>query len=174
VLPIICIAGAGRSGKDYASKWLNDNTRWTFTKSTSMHCADYVYTRMRCRGINYPSIQECYGDRINHRPFWDQCIRDYNSEDPCRMYREMIEEGQTIIQRCCKPDEVDALRAAKLVDLFVWIDRDNLPPDSSQAFDAKYCDLSIYNPVTYNDLIIPGPTFEERLERFATLAGAIT
>lgn len=41
---------------------------------------------------NYKSVNECYNDRVNHRLFWYNTIREYTKDNPSKLVEEIYQE----------------------------------------------------------------------------------
>ena len=138
----IAIVGPGRSGKTTASEWLADHTPLRYVESTSAAAATVVCGHPSLRD-RYGSLEECYADRRNHREQWRDIILDYNQPDGLRLYREMIQRND-ILDGIRDPRELQACRAAGLVDVVVWIER-NAPADRSLGFGPEVADFVVDN-----------------------------
>lgn len=137
----IAICGHGRAGKDLSGEILRDLTTMRYVAGTSWFAAGLVYEAW---GWNlYPSIRGCWEDRHSHRQKWAELIGEYNREDPVALYRRCMED-QDMLTGIRWRHEFEAVKAANLVDLWIWIERD-VPPDPTMEFTKEECDITIEN-----------------------------
>jgi len=136
-LPTIAICGPGRSGKDEAARWLAANTPLRLGPTTSQVIAPHVAARL---GLDVASVFE---KRHENRQLWFEIGNCLRETDPAFLVRECLAKGDIAVG-LRNADEVMAARAERLVDLFVWIDRE-VPPDPTQTFGAELCDVIVSN-----------------------------
>lgn len=161
----LAISGRGQSGKDTAAEWLRDNTTLRYCGSTSRIALPVVFRAfLRRYGASYVSPLACYADRLNHRQFWSDVIDKYNTPDACRLYRDCL-EVQDILTGIRKRRELEAVKKAGLIDLSVWIGRDNTE-DETQEYGPEDCDIALYNNGTLEQ-------FYEKLHRLAASWGIL-
>ena len=132
----LMIIGYGRHGKDTVCDILKTYYGYTF-QSSSMFCAElFIYNTLKER-YGYASIEQCYEDRHNHRSEWYNLIKDYNSEDPSRLGRQLYSRYD-IYCGLRNSAEFHALRNAGVFDYSIWVDRsEHLPPESSESISVQ-------------------------------------
>ena len=135
--PKVLILGHARHGKDTVAEMLRDRHGYTFS-SSSHFCAERVMMPyFKYHGVPYSSVEECYADRVNHRATWFDQIKAYNSSDPSRLAREMLEKNDLYVGMR-SAEEFAASRS--LFDHVVWVDasRRGLPPEPRDSFDIDF------------------------------------
>jgi hypothetical protein len=157
-LPKIAICGHGRSGKDEAARYLARRTPLRFAKSTSEVIAPYAAAK-----LGRP-VDVAFAERHQNRVFWFNVGNELRAEDPAFLVRECLKAGEIVVGMRNR-SEVVAVRAERLVDLVVWIDRD-VPADPTQEFGVELCDLVVPNRGTLEE-------FHGRLEALARWAGLL-
>lgn len=158
----LAICGPGRCGKDTVAEWLGRNTRMRYKAGTSLWAAPLVFERMLAAGYDYTTVVDCWSDRHNHRQLWAETIGDINRDDPVKLYRDCLAE-QDLLTGLRWRHELQAVRAAGLVDFWVWIERPGRY-DPTQEYGPEECDVMIYNGGTLDDL-------DAKLRAFCRLAG---
>ena len=151
----LLIIGHARHGKDTVCEILRDEHGLDF-QSSSWFCAERVVmpamkaihaTAMESFGEippDYQTVEECYADRGNWRDVWFNAIADYNRDDPARLAKEMVREFP-IYCGLRNKRELDAIKAAGIYDLVVWVDASlRLPPEDISSCtvtreDSDYC-----------------------------------
>lgn len=145
------ISGNGECGKDTVAVWLALHTPIRYTASTSAYAAEEVFDLFQLASPGrYKTVEECYTDRRNHRVFWADAIDAINERDPAYLYRKCLAD-QDLLTGVRKRREFEAVRAAGLVDAFIWIERKG-PPDCTQQYGAQDCDFTIENNGSLEDL----------------------
>jgi hypothetical protein len=158
----LAISGHGNCGKDTVCEWLAKNTSLRYTGSTSRHAVQEVFDHMKTIGIEYADIEECYRDRSAHRQIWADVLSEINAHDKTTLYRRCLKD-QDILNGVRNKDELMACKAAGMIDLIIWIDRD-VSNDPTQGYGSELCDLIISNR---HDLA----ALFSRLERLSTCLG---
>lgn len=131
--PKILILGHKRHGKDTMAEILRDNFDFSF-KSSSLAAAEIFLFDMLNGPIwnmDYKSIEECFEDRVNHRPLWYHLISAYNSVDKMRLAKEILKNDDCYVGMRNRSE----LEAAKgLFDLIIWVDAsERLPLEESSS-----------------------------------------
>lgn len=91
----------------------------------------------------YDSFEEAFNDRANHREFWYNCIKAYNTPDETRLAREIFAQSN-IYCGMRRFEELSACQDQNVCDLVVWVDaskRVGPEPKSSctiQPFQAHH------------------------------------
>jgi len=158
--PRLAICGPGRSGKDVAARTLAEAMGVPYRKSTSEAACDLVWRKWGCNFLEwvpsgldsdtdlpitaYSDQAAMFADRSNHRTRWAEIIWAYNQPDGLRLYRDMIDGGETILCGIRRVSELQACKSAGLVDLAIWIERPGCI-DSTCEIAAKDCDFSVLN-----------------------------
>lgn len=135
----LLIIGHARHGKDTAAEIIEKDFGMRHT-SSSMFCAEKLMmpafkhkARFYIPGTIpvYNTVQECFHDRVNHRTFWYDTIREYTSTDPSRLVREILVEHDIYVGLRSKV-ELAACRNSGLVDAIIWVDRSDVLPLESR------------------------------------------
>lgn len=132
--PKILLLGWARHGKDTVAEILRDNHGFRF-ESSSHFCAEHVCRpAMAELGITYGSLEECYADRVNHRATWYEAIKAYNGEDPARLAKGILEQGDIYVGM---RSAYEFAEARKLFDQIWWVDASGrgLPPEPRDSMD---------------------------------------
>lgn len=145
----IFICGDGRTGKDTLADMAKKHG---FTHESSSHIMMRVFLReelARNHGLVYPTEEECYADRVNHRVLWMKLIRQYNDTDPTRLSR-LIFRNYDIYVGIRNREEFLASR--DLADLAIWVEKLDCPTDPSNSILEEDCDLTVFNSGSLEDL----------------------
>ena len=141
----------GGSGKDLVCEIFR-RCGLRYTASTSLMARNLVWDAWG--QWHYGTPDECYCDRRNHREKWHQIILDCNEVDPVNFYRYCLEEPpQDILCGVRDDKEMRAIKKAKLVDYWIWVDRPGTPVDPTMKFGPEECDWTIENDGTVGDLV---------------------
>lgn len=144
----LAISGPGRCGKDCAAEWLGANTSLRYVAGTSYWARHLVFEQLN----NYADADECWRDRHNHRVTWAAIIGEYNRDDPAKLYRDCLRE-QDILTGVRWRREMQAVNAAGLVDLWIWVERPGIATDPTMEFGAAECDLIVPNAGTLGEYL---------------------
>lgn len=153
IKPTILILGHKRHGKDTVAEILRDNYGLNF-KSSSMVAAEKVMIpAFQSVYEYYKTAEECFNDRFNHRAFWFKEIKKYNSEDPTRLCKEILEDSKVYVGM---RSDIEYQACKDLFDLILWVDRsDRLPTEGKDSMDINFNQeemLPISNNNTLEDL----------------------
>jgi hypothetical protein len=154
--PKLLIVGHGRHGKDTVAEILRDHYGFTFM-SSSLFCAEFVKDAMQDIGVDYPTVEDCYEDRANHRAFWFDTISNYNTPDMTRTAEGMFKRKNDLYVGMRKREEYKACVAARLFDRVVWVDRsEHLPPEGKESMELQESDsdVTIDNNGTLEQLLV--------------------
>jgi dephospho-CoA kinase len=149
----LLIIGHGRHGKDTVSEYLQDNYGMQF-KSSSMHCAENAVYPVLKERYGYSSVEECYGDRHQHRSEWYDLISDYCKNDLARIGREIFEVSD-IYCGLRNVREFHSIKNNGLFDYCIWVDRSHYletEPKSSMSLEPWMADYVIDNNGTLEQL----------------------
>ena len=155
----LAICGHGGAGKDEVANLLAEMLGLEYHASTSEFAATLVFDQWG--KDHYASAWHCWHDRRNHREKWRDIIRDYNTPDPLRFYRDCLEDQDVLVGVRTRAD-FDAIRESDLVDLWIWVERDGYKNDPTMEFDPNDCDVTIVNNGTVQDLRV-------KLDRLASV-----
>ena len=87
--PKVLLLGNCRHGKDSMAEILNTEFGFKFL-SSSQACADiFIYDALKDL-YGYKTPEECFEDRVNHRPEWYQMICEYNKDDKARLAKDIL------------------------------------------------------------------------------------
>jgi dephospho-CoA kinase len=138
----ILLIGHARHGKDTVSEMLQDMLGLTFRSSSDFVNERAVFPVLSQR-YGYKTLDECYQDRVNHRQEWYELLREYNGDDPARLGRELFAQYD-IYCGLRHREEFEAMKAASLYDVCIWVDASNrLPPESAESMSLDWADADI-------------------------------
>ena len=143
--PKLLIIGHGRHGKDTVADIISE--RYGLTKiSSSMFAAERVVMPWlaKYRGLTYPSVEECYDDRVNHRQDWYLAISEYNQDDLARLASEVLETSDIYVGM---RDDREFYASRHLFDYVVGVNAFARIPKADPTFliDLSECDFVIEN-----------------------------
>lgn len=125
----LMVLGYGRHGKDSVSEMLCQKFGMTFESSSKFVAEEAVRPAMAEKGITYPDFETMYADRVNHRATWKEAILAYNTPDRARLGRKLF-AIHDIYCGLREATELEALKAAGIVDFIIWVDASKrLPPE---------------------------------------------
>ena len=142
----LAICGWGRHGKGTAARWLSEHVGYRYLQSTGEAAAQTVFSVLGPK-YGYQSVEDCRADRDRHRVEWAQIIADYNADDSARLYVEMADAGNDIIEGIRHKDEFRACRKEGLFECALWIDAGLRVPDRDESCEVEPsdCDVTIDN-----------------------------
>ena len=140
----ILFCGYGRAGKDEAAAYLAKITGLRYAGSFSWAALPYVAARL---GI-HPQV--AWETRHEHRKQWYDYCNELRASNPTILARRVIVQGDVAAGLRDKI-ELDAVRAAKLFDHIIWVDRPGIPADPTVTFTREDCTGMIYNGGTLED-----------------------
>lgn len=142
----LLIIGHARHGKDTVAELLSKYAPLKF-ESSSKFIAPLVN-----KDLGYDTTEACYEDRSNHRVYWHDWIAKYNTPDPSKLCRKILERNDMYVG-------MRALREYKetknLFDLIIWVEAGlRLPPEplSSNQMMSLHADIIICNNGSDSDL----------------------
>lgn len=142
----LMICGHARHGKDTVCELLRDRHGVTFASSSHIANAAFIFKALSPI-LGYSSMEQCFVDRVNHRPLWFELIKAFNHKDKARLGRVVYSQSQIYCGLRCK-EELAAMRTAGLFDVAIWVDaslRKPREPRSSCTITPAMCDLVIDN-----------------------------
>lgn len=151
---ILAVCGYGTHGKGTSAAYICLKTGLRYKQSTSEAAADVVFAVIGEK-YGYPNARACWEDRHNHRDEWAQIIWEHNAPDGLTLYRDMIADGNDILEGVRKASELQALKDTGMVDLTIWIDAlKRKPREASSSCQVKPedCDVIVDNNGTPDDL----------------------
>lgn len=150
--PKLLIISHKRWGKDTLAEILNENFGLKF-KSSSQSAADiFIYDELKDK-YGYKTPEECFEDRMNHRPEWYRMICDYNKDDKAKLAKGILEHSDCYVGMRDR-EEIDECVKQGLFDLIIWVDASQrLPEEDKDSFniDKTYADIIIDNNGTLDD-----------------------
>jgi len=149
----ILFCGYGRAGKDEAAAYLARITGLRYAGSFSWAALPYVAARLG----QHPQV--AWETRHDHRNQWYNYCNDLRASDPTILARMVIAQGD-IAAGLRDKVELDAVKAAKLFDHIIWIERAGNPQDPTVTFSARDCHHYLPNDGTLAQ-------FHRELENFA-------
>lgn len=145
----IIVTGHARHGKDTVCEFLRDLHGLAFVSSSWVCWEHAVYPLLKDK---YASLQESYENRAQDREIAFQAIRDYNyadGGDGTRLARIIFETlGLDVYCGLRSADELEAIKAAGMVDHVIWVDASKrCPPemDTSITITPDMCDYVVNN-----------------------------
>lgn len=137
----ILFCGYGRAGKDEAAAYLAKITGLRYAGSFSWAALPYVAARLG----QHPQV--AWETRHQHREKWYQYCNDLRASDPTILARLVLAGGDVAAGLRDKV-ELDAVKAAKLFDCIVWIERGGNLQDPTVTFAARDCQDYLLNDGT--------------------------
>lgn len=156
----LLIIAPARWGKDTMGEILRDNIGLKFMSSSQAAADIFIYKELKDK-YGYKTPEECFEDRMNHRPEWYNLICEYNKDDRTRLAQEILKLNDCYIGMRDR-DEIRACIDNGVFDLIVWVDASKrLPMEDSSSFniDKSCADIIIDNNGTKEE-------FVERVIRF--------
>lgn len=157
------IIGHARHGKDTLAELLNEGFGLKF-KSSSQAAADiFLFDALKDK-YGYETPEQCFEDRINHRPEWYDMVCGYNEND-----KALLAKGILTLTDCYvgmrDRDEITECVKQGLFDLIIWVDAsDRLPLESPDSFniDKSCADIIVDNNGTFQE-------FKDRVARLGKI-----
>ena len=144
--PKLLVVGSARNGKDTFGEILRDIYGYEF-KSSSQAAADiFIYDELKDK-YGYKTSEECFEDRVNHRPEWHQMICDYNKDDQARLAKDILKNADCYIGMRDTGEIKECIRQG-LFDLIIWVDASDRKPEEgrgSMNIDKSIADIIIDN-----------------------------
>jgi hypothetical protein len=156
-IPRIALVGYGRGGKDTAGGWLGLFTPLRYVGSTSRVVCPLIAKDL---GL---SVEEAWSQRHNHRRFWHHWCNEYRKDDPTKIARQCLENGDLVVG-LRDIIELNACKEEKLFDLIVWVHNNRVEKDPTVTFTSDDCDVIVENNGTYVQ-------FYEKLTRLCRFGG---
>lgn len=169
VLTFICmktkvlIIGNMRHGKDSLAEILNDQFGLKFKSSSQAAAEIFIYDELKEK-YGYQTPEECFEDRMNHRPEWYQMICDYNKDDRAKLAKGILKLADCYVGMRDR-DEIKECIRQELFDLIIWVDASKrLPLESADSFniDQSCADIILENNGTFEE-------FKEKVMRLGKI-----
>lgn len=146
----ICVIGYARHGKDTCAEVFRDNYGYGFDSSSKFCSELFIFDKLKDK-YNYETAEECFNDRVNHRAEWFDMIKEYVSNDPSILSREILKHNDIYVGI---RDAKEFYASEKLFDLIIWVDAsERLPKEdiSSCNLDKSMADIIIDNNSTHEE-----------------------
>jgi len=138
----IMVIGYGRSGKGTFCKIAKELFNLSSIASSRMACELFLFDLFKDK-MGYADVEACYADRHNHRQLWYEEIQAINSPDKTTLGTE-IYKRHPIYDGCRDRDEFEALKAAGMIDLVIWIDAgERIEPESIKSMNLTINDADV-------------------------------
>lgn len=152
--PTLAIVGMGRSGKDTAGEFLDKQFLKQGIRSSSLTVLPFVAHMVGAEDARV------YQERHDHRLFWIAACHALRKNDPTRLARWCLADGDIAIGLRGKEEFLQVMQQ-RVCTLSVWIERD-VPVDPTVEFSRDDCDVVIENTTTIE-------RFHEKLLRFGKI-----
>lgn len=134
----ILFVGDGRAGKDEAAIFLGRITQLRYAGSSSWAALPHM---ARVLGV-HPC--QAWEERHKNRQLWFQELNFMRTTDQCFLARILVRDGD-ISAGLRDKAEIDAVKAERLFDRIIWVDRPGNPKDPTVTFGPEDCDEVIVN-----------------------------
>ena len=161
--PKILIIGHKRHAKDTMAEILEEDFNIKYISSSQAASNIFIYDKLKDK-YGYKTSEECFEDRINHRPEWYQLICEYNKDDKARLAKEILKDSQCYVGMRDR-GEIEECIKQNLFDLVIWIDAsERLPLEDVSSFniDKSCADIIVDNNGTEAQ-------FRERVKRLGKI-----
>jgi hypothetical protein len=131
--PKLMIFGYARHGKDTVADILVRRFGVTAISSSLFAAESIMVPYFASKGITYPSLADCYADRVNHRAEWFDEIAAYNAVDLAKLTRNLYAKYQ-IYTGIRNDREFNQAKCEGLFDYSIWVDRSaHLPAEGANS-----------------------------------------
>lgn len=154
----LLVIGHGRHGKDTFAEIANEVFETSYISSSEFCAEEVMYPLMKDQYVN---AFECWKDRANHRDFWYEKIKAYNSPNLDHLTKEILSEYDTYVGM--RDDEEFEVSKCHF-DLVIWVDASERVKiiDTSMKIKKENADIIIENNTTLED-------FREKVIKLLTL-----
>jgi hypothetical protein len=149
----ILFVGFGRSGKDEAGMFLAEHCGLRYGGSTSWAALPLMAEFLKV----HPMV--AWENRHKNRELWKAQCDVFRAEDPCRLIRLALVQGDVITGVRGLP-EIQAARRANLFDHIIWVANPRVPVDPTVDFGLDEC----------NGVVVNEGTLEEYHRKLAQMA----
>lgn len=164
--PRLLIIGSARHGKDTLAEIFSEHFGLKF-KSSSLAAAEiFIYDELKDK-YGYTSPEECFEDRINHRPEWYEMICSYNEQDRAKLAKGILKSADCYVGMRDRGEILECIHQG-LFDLIIWVDASKrLPLESPDSFniDSSCADIIIENNSTYEEFVEKAKRLGKMLSR---------
>jgi dephospho-CoA kinase len=150
--PKILIIGHKRHAKDTMAEILEEDFNIKYISSSQAASNIFIYDKLKDK-YGYKTSEECFEDRINHRPEWYQLICEYNKDDKTRLAKEILKDSQCYVGMRDRGEILECIKQG-LFDLIIWVDAsERLPQEPATSFniDKSCADVIIENNGTFEE-----------------------
>lgn len=135
----LILLGYGDHGKDHIARLIYEIYGLTSIASSRFALEKVVYPVLK-KKYGYKTKERCYNDKHTKRKEWFNLIKEYNTPDGCRLARELYEQYD-IYNGVRNIEEFEAIKAANLFNVSIWIDASQRKPiESSDSCTVKPSD----------------------------------
>lgn len=148
----LLIIGSARHGKDSFAEILRDEYGLTFLSSSQAASDIFLYDLLKEK-YGYKTSEECFEDRVNHRPEWYEAICDYNKYDRAKLAKGILTLTDCYVGMRDRNEIVECMKQG-LFDIIIWVDAsERLPLESPESFniDKSCADIIVENNGTYEE-----------------------
>jgi len=162
-LPKLLILGHMRHGKDTFGEIIRDIYGYKFNSSSQAAADIFIYDELKEK-YGYKTSEECFEDRVNHRPEWHKMICDFNKDDQAKLAKEILKNADSYVGMR-DTDEILECKRQGLFDLIIWVDTSERKPQEGK--DSMNIDKSIADFIVENNGTLE--EFEEKVCRIANV-----
>lgn len=140
----LLVIGFAQHGKDTVAHRIAQRLNLACASSSEVAGRVCVYPALQPK-YGYKTFQECFEDRVNHRPEWFSLIAAYNAQNPARLVWEILSRYDIYIGLRSRR-EFKAARS--LFDHVLWVDasqRKPKEPSTSCELGPQDADIIIDN-----------------------------
>lgn len=137
----ILFVGNGRAGKDEAAIFLGSITQLKYAGSFSWAALPYMAKLLDLHPC------QAWEQRHQHRQFWKDELDKLRLSDQCHLARLVVQSGD-IGAGLRDIKEINAVKAERLFDRIVWVERPGTPVDSTVTFTSEDAHEVIMNDGT--------------------------
>lgn len=157
----LLIIGHARHGKDTVAEILNVEYGYNFESSSVAASRIFLYAALKNK-YGYQSFDECFEDRLNHRPEWYDLICKYNLEDKARLAKDILKTSNIYVGMRSNVEVEECLKQG-IFDLIIGVYDYRKSEEHKGSFDINIWEKS--------DLIIPNSgTLEDLKNRILKLS----
>jgi hypothetical protein len=149
----LCIIGHKRHGKDTVAEYFKKYYRYNYESSSMAAAKIFIYDKLKDE-YNYKSVEDCFNDRMNHRPLWYNMICDYNKNDKTRLAKDIMLENEIYVGMR-DYSEIKECRKENVFNSVISVYNYRLPLEDENSFNIdifRDSDFIINNNGTLLDL----------------------
>jgi hypothetical protein len=163
--PQILVVGETGHGKDAVCKIFKKHFGYRFLPASRYASKEFIFDALREKH-GYRSEEQCFNDRRNHIPEWVDLIDKYNTPDPAKLAKEVMQYSDIY---CGVRKLREFLGILPLIDIVVYVDAEQRlgkPDISAVEVEKKYADILFTNNKTEADLELRVKTLHRRIVNF--------